>query len=145
MHGLVVNGEQIADQRTVGSREAEGSINLYTGYTENTEDALLKQFTADTGIKVNVVRLTPNRLFERISAEYGAGKLKADVVRTSDSGFASSEREGCLPALHPGDRQQPARGRRVRRRQVLPHVQPDLHLRLQQRIVEAEMRRRPGR
>ena len=45
---------------------------------------------ADTGLKVNVVRLTPNRLFERISAEYGAGKLKADVVRTSDSGFASS-------------------------------------------------------
>ena len=42
--------------------EAEGSLNLYTGYTENTEAALLKQFTADTGIKVNVVRLTPNRL-----------------------------------------------------------------------------------
>ncbi len=89
-NGLVVNGEQIADQQLWAAAEAEGSLNLYTGYTENTEAALLKQFTADTGIKVNVVRLTPNRLYERISAEYGAGKLKADVVRTSDSGFASS-------------------------------------------------------
>src|SRR5690349_10860297 len=89
-NGLVVSGEQIADQQLWDAAVAEGSLNLYTGYTENTEAALLKQFTADTGIKVNVVRLTPNRLYERISAEYGAGKLKADVVRTSDSGFASS-------------------------------------------------------
>ncbi len=89
-NGLVVNGEQIADKKLWDAAVAEGSINLYTGYTENTEAALLKQFKADTGLAVNVVRLTPNRLFERISAEYGAGKLKADVVRTSDSGFASS-------------------------------------------------------
>src|SRR4029079_14897470 len=84
------NGEQIADKELWDAAVAEGSINLYTGYTENTEAALLKQFKADTGLEVNVVRLTPNRLFERISAEYCAGKLKADVVRTSDSGFASS-------------------------------------------------------
>ena len=89
-NGLVVNGEQIADKELWDAAVAEGSINLYTGYTENTEAALLKQFKADTGLEVNVVRLTPNRLFERISAEYGAGKLKADVVRTSDSGFASA-------------------------------------------------------
>ena len=89
-NGLVVNGEQIADKQLWDAAVAEGSITLYTGYTENTEAALLKQFKADTGLAVNVVRLTPNRLFERISAEYGAGKLKADVVRTSDSGFASA-------------------------------------------------------
>jgi iron(III) transport system substrate-binding protein len=89
-NGLVVNGEQIADKELWDAAVAEGGINLYTGYTENTEAALLGQFTADTGLRVNVVRLTPNRLYERISAEYGAGKLKADVVRTSDSGFASS-------------------------------------------------------
>ncbi|WP_166442303.1 ABC transporter substrate-binding protein [Nakamurella flava] len=88
--GLVIDGEQIADQQLWDAAVAEGSITLYTGYTENTEAALLKQFKADTKLAVNVVRLTPNRLFERISAEYGAGRLKADVVRTSDSGFASS-------------------------------------------------------
>src|SRR6476620_5152696 len=59
-NGLVVNGEQIADQQLWAAAEAEGSLNLYTGYTENTEAALLKQFTPDTGINVNHVRLTPN-------------------------------------------------------------------------------------
>ena len=87
-NGLVVNGEQIADQQ-LWSAASRGHINLYSGYTENTEAALLKQFKADTGIEVKLVRLTPNRLYERISAEYGAGKLKADVVRISDSGFAT--------------------------------------------------------
>jgi len=88
--GLVINGEHIADKQTWDAAVAEGSISLYTGYTENTEAAVLKQFQADTGLKVNVVRLTPNRLYERISAEYGAKRLKADVVRISDSGFVSS-------------------------------------------------------
>ena len=88
--GLVINGERIADKQTWDAAAAEGSISLYTGYTENTEAAVLKQFQADTGLKVNVVRLTPNRLYERISAEYGAERLKADVVRISDSGFVSS-------------------------------------------------------
>jgi iron(III) transport system substrate-binding protein len=88
--GLVINGEHVADKQTWDAAAAEGSISLYTGYTENTEAAVLKQFQADTGLKVNVVRLTPNRLYERISAEYGAKRLKADVVRISDSGFVSS-------------------------------------------------------
>jgi iron(III) transport system substrate-binding protein len=89
-NGLVINGETIADKQTWDAAVAEGSISLYTGYTENTENAVLKQFQADTGLKVNVVRLTPNRLYERVSAEYGAKRLKADIVRISDSGFVGS-------------------------------------------------------
>lgn len=89
-NGLVIDGEQIADKELWDAAVAEGGITLYTGYTENTEAALLKQFKADTGLKVSVVRLTPNRLYERISAEHGADRLKADVVRISDSGFVSS-------------------------------------------------------
>jgi iron(III) transport system substrate-binding protein len=89
-NGLVVNGERIADKKLWEAAAAEGSISLYTGYTENTEAAVLKQFQDDTGLEVNVVRLTPNRLYERISAEHGAKRLKADVVRISDSGFVSS-------------------------------------------------------
>ena len=71
--GLVINGEHIADKQTWDAAAAEGSISLYTGYTENTEAAVLKQFQADTGLKVNVVRLTPNRLYERITgSSWGA-------------------------------------------------------------------------
>jgi iron(III) transport system substrate-binding protein len=89
-NGLVINGEEIADKLTWDAAVEEGGISLYTGYTENTEAAVLQQFKADTGLTVSVVRLTPNRLFERISAEFGAKRLNADVVRISDSGFVSS-------------------------------------------------------
>ena len=97
--GLVIDGEQIADKELWDAAVAEGGITLYTGYTENTEAALLKQFTADTGIKVNVVRLTPNRLYERISAEYGAGKLKADVMTLEVGKTAATVRVTPNPGL----------------------------------------------
>ena len=64
--GLVVDGEQIADPELWTQAKSEGSHHLYSGYTENTEAEVLNQFKADTGLKVNVVRLTSNRLYERI-------------------------------------------------------------------------------
>jgi iron(III) transport system substrate-binding protein len=84
---LIIDGEQIADQDLWAQARAEGKLTLYSGYTQATEAALLQQFQADTGLKVKQIRLTPNRLYERIVAEYGAGKLNADVVRISDAGF----------------------------------------------------------
>ena len=45
----MIDGEQIADRQLWAAAKAEGSITLYTGYTENTEAAVLKQFKADTG------------------------------------------------------------------------------------------------
>ena len=88
--GLVIDGERVSDRATWEAAKAEGGITLYSGYVENTEAAVLQQFKKDTGLTVSLVRLTPNRLFERVSAEYGAGRLSADVVRISDSGFVSS-------------------------------------------------------
>ena len=103
--GLVIDGEQIADQQLWDAAVAEGGITLYTGYTENTEAALLKQFKADTGLKVNVVRLTPNRFYERISAEYGPTGSRPTWSRISDSGFVSSLSErGDLPPYTPSTR-----------------------------------------
>ncbi|MFI7671527.1 ABC transporter substrate-binding protein [Nocardia sp. NPDC049526] len=84
---LIINDEQIADQSLWAQARAEGKLTLYSGYTQASEATLLHQFEADTGIQVKQIRLTPNRLYERIVAEYGAGKLKADVVRISDAGF----------------------------------------------------------
>src|SRR6476619_5524230 len=52
-NGLVVNGEQIADKELWDAAVAEGGINHDTASTENTEAALLGQFTADTGLRVN--------------------------------------------------------------------------------------------
>lgn len=82
--GLVIDGETVADAALFDAARKEGSINLYSGYVENSEKEVIKAFTADTGIEVDLVRLVPNRLLERVLSEQGAGKLGADVVRTSE-------------------------------------------------------------
>lgn len=88
-NGLVINGETIADKATYDKAKDE-TLSLYSGYTESSENALVTAFTKDTGIKVNVVRLTPNKLSERVLSEKGAGKLGADVIRTSDYRIAKT-------------------------------------------------------
>lgn len=80
---LVIDGEVIADAGTFAQARQQ-TLNLYTGYVQSPEKALIDDFTKDTGIKVNMIRLTPNQLLERVLSEQGAGKLAADVVRTSD-------------------------------------------------------------
>ena len=87
--GLVINGEAITDKTTYDKAKTQ-TLSLYSGYTESSESALVAAFTKDTGIKVNVVRLTPNKLAERVLSEQGAGKLGADVIRTSDYRIAKS-------------------------------------------------------
>jgi iron(III) transport system substrate-binding protein len=87
---LVINGQTVADAELFAKGRAEGSINLYSGYVENSEKEVIKAFTQDTGIKVNLVRLVPNRLLERVLSEQGAGKLGADVVRTSEFSSVSA-------------------------------------------------------
>lgn len=86
---LVIDGETIADPDLWKAAQAEGGLVLYSGYTQDSEATVLEQFEADTGLDVKLIRLTPNRLYERLVAEYGAGKLNADVVRISDAGFVS--------------------------------------------------------
>lgn len=84
---LVIDGEQIADPDLWAAAQRDGQITLYSGWTADSEAALLDQFEADTGLDVKLIRLTPNRLYERIVAEFGAEKFNADVVRISDAGF----------------------------------------------------------
>lgn len=87
--GLVIEGEQIADAATYQKAKGE-TLSLYSGYVQSAEKVLIKNFTKDTGIQVNLIRLTPNQLSERVLSEQGAGKLGADVIRTSDYPIALS-------------------------------------------------------
>lgn len=86
---LVLDGEVIADSATYAKAKQE-TLSLYTGYVQSAEKVLVENFTKDTGIKVNMIRLTPNQLSERVLSEQGAGKLGADVIRTSDYPIALS-------------------------------------------------------
>lgn len=99
-NGLVVDGELIADAALFSAAKAEGSLSLYTGYVENSEKEVVRAFTADTGIAVDMIRLVPNRLLERVLSEQGAGRLRADVVRSSDPANVLRMQEAGVFAPH---------------------------------------------
>lgn len=84
---LAIDGELIADAALWRQAKSEGVVTLYSGYTQDTEAEVLKQFEADTGLDVKLIRLTSNRLYERLVAEYSTGRLDADVIRISDPAF----------------------------------------------------------
>ena len=63
---------------------AEEVVNVYSARHYDTDDALLKKFTADTGIKVNIIEGKSDALLSRIKQE---GDLSpADVFITVDAG-----------------------------------------------------------
>jgi len=96
---LIIDGQAVADSALYAKAKAEGSITLYSGYVENSEKEVIKAFTKDTGIKVNLVRLVPNRLLERVLSEQGAGKLGADVIRMSEfSSVSAMNKAGAFAA-----------------------------------------------
>jgi iron(III) transport system substrate-binding protein len=78
---LVVDGQTIATADQLEQAQGESGLVLYTGSGETGERQLLEQFTEDTGLSADLVRLVPNRLTERILSEHGSGQLGADVIR----------------------------------------------------------------
>lgn len=80
---LVIDGELIAPADVYQAAQQEGSLVFYTGGSEQSEREAADAFTEATGIDVEIVRLAPNRLSERILSEQAAGKLGADVIRIS--------------------------------------------------------------
>ena len=66
-----------------GTDEAQ-EVNIYTDRHYDTDQALYDQFTADTGIVVNVVKAGSDELLERLSME--GEETEADLIITSDVG-----------------------------------------------------------
>ena len=82
--GLVFNNQEIASAELLAAAQEEGQLIFYTSHFEEGEIALAEEFTNDTGVEVEVVRLPGTRLDERILTEAGAGELTMDVVHQSD-------------------------------------------------------------
>lgn len=80
---FVVDGELIATADVFEKAKEEGTLVFYTGASEVSEKEVTDAFTELTGIPVEIVRLAPNKLQERILSENAAGKLGADLVRIS--------------------------------------------------------------
>lgn len=80
---LVVGGETIASAEVYAAAQEEEAIVFYTGGSEVSEQQAAEAFTEATGLEVEIVRLAPNKLNERILAEQSADQLAADVIRIS--------------------------------------------------------------
>jgi iron(III) transport system substrate-binding protein len=85
--GLILDGEQVASQQLYEAAQKEGVLVAYMSFPEAITKSMLAAFTKDTGIKVELVRLPTNQLYQRIKAEKAGGKLTADVISMSELGL----------------------------------------------------------
>jgi iron(III) transport system substrate-binding protein len=82
--GFVVDGIPIADEATYDAAKKEGHLELYSTYDSSAMKPVVDRFAADSGLTVDVIRLTSQPMFERVTAEFAAHKLAADYVDTTD-------------------------------------------------------------
>jgi iron(III) transport system substrate-binding protein len=82
--GFVAGGEQIADAATYDAAKKEAHLVLYSTYDSNAMKPIVDRFQAESGLTVDVIRLTSQPMFERVTAEFAAHKLAADYVDTTD-------------------------------------------------------------
>lgn len=86
---LVIEGQLIATADVYEAARDEDPIVFYTGGSEVSEQQAAEAFKEATGLDVEIVRLAPNKLNERILAEQASGQLTADVVRISGEDLIS--------------------------------------------------------
>jgi iron(III) transport system substrate-binding protein len=78
---------EVADpgEERLALAQEEGSIVWYSGFAEDTSTEFAEGFEAETGIKVEVVRLGGEEVFSRVESEASVGATGADVVTTGDA------------------------------------------------------------
>lgn len=81
---LVVDGEEIADAKLFAAARAEGELSVYGTYATETIAETLDEFRKDTGLKMEYIRVGSSRLYERVVAEFSAGKLDVDYIDLTD-------------------------------------------------------------
>jgi iron(III) transport system substrate-binding protein len=80
------------------ARAQSGEVNLYTARHYDTDDRIYSEFTALTGIRVNVVEGTDDQIIERLKAE--GPNSPADVLITVDAGrLWRAEQAGVLQPI----------------------------------------------
>jgi iron(III) transport system substrate-binding protein len=81
-----------------GQAQAAGEVNLYSARQEALIKPLLDQFTAETGIKVNLVSAKADALLQRLKSE--GRNSPADVLLTVDAGnLHAAQAAGVLQAV----------------------------------------------
>ncbi|MBN9082458.1 MAG: hypothetical protein BGP04_07000 [Rhizobiales bacterium 62-17] len=87
--------------KVVAAGKAEGKVVFYTAHVGNPlQTAILKAFTARTGIPVESLEARASELRERTRAEQTAGRYTADVTFTTDGQAAVIDRDDKVFARH---------------------------------------------
>ena len=98
---LVVNGETIADAALLAAARKEGKIQMLYTRSGQGMDVAMEAFQKDTGIKPQGVRLTTEKLYARVMAEFSARRLEADYIDVTDMPLALElVRKGVLNQPH---------------------------------------------
>jgi iron(III) transport system substrate-binding protein len=93
------------DQALIEAARKEGTVVWYTATDVQVSEKVGNAFEAKyPGMKVQVERAGSERVFQRISQEYGSGIHKADVIETSDAvHFLLFKRQGWLQPMVPAE------------------------------------------
>jgi iron(III) transport system substrate-binding protein len=93
------------DQALIDAAKKEGNVVWYTATDVQVSEKVGKAFEEKyPGMKVQVERAGSERVFQRISQEYGSNIFRADVIETSDAvHFVLFKRQGWLQPLVPSD------------------------------------------
>jgi iron(III) transport system substrate-binding protein len=86
---LTIAQSHAADQADRAAAIKEGNVSWYTSTPFPLVQILADKFTADTGIKVTLLRSGGEAVLRRFLQEYQAGQAGADVVTMSDAGAAT--------------------------------------------------------
>src|SRR5437016_5081697 len=91
-----------ADQADRAAASKEGNVSWYTSTPFPLVQILADRFTADTGVKVTLLRSGGEAVLRRFLQEYQAGQAGADVITMSDSGAATGlARKGVFVPFKP--------------------------------------------
>jgi len=81
---LVIDGETISPAATLAAAKTEGHLVHYGAFPADNIRPIHEAFTADTGVRVDYIRLSSAPLFQRIVSEHQAGALAADFIDLTD-------------------------------------------------------------
>lgn len=81
---LVIDGEEIAGADLMAAARKERSVTIFGVFPESSMALVSADFRKDTGLGLEFVRLTTQRMHLRVTAEHTAGKLDADIVDLTD-------------------------------------------------------------
>jgi len=80
----------------VAEAKKEGQITLYTSLTDDVAGAVIKEFTKQTGVKVNLFRGGSETVLQRVLQESDAKKTGNDVVETNFLEMATLAQRGLM-------------------------------------------------